>query len=254
MSLIVTFINRHGIVHASDSNLTNQTDSIEGKKTFEVDYLDAGLTFSGDYCINGKSADKYIDDYIQSNRASPDLTIKEFTTNLMNEIQHDIREEEIKGGIIIHIAGFISKDDLSYPTFYHISNVVLQPSGQYSSPTHEFHYSEDFLERDCPQHHILESFHLDDKCFQIYVNGFPPGRISYMNLQRTLNDTLNKIWSEPNWKFRPPCDIEETKSFVELNLNFMNVLFQSSDFNLKYVGGRTQIFSIPSPSNLAKTC
>ncbi len=254
MSLIITYISKHGIVHASDSNLTNKTDTTEGKKTFDIPYLKAGLTYSGDYHIDGKTADAFISEFITEQKNNPDITIKLFASELMDRIQRNIRQEEIKGGIIIHIAGFIEINSLSYPTFYHISNVGLQEDGNYSKPVAEFHSSEDFLERDCPKYNLLKIFHVDDRIYQIYVNGYPPGRISYMALRHVLHSALSLIWSNPAWKFRPPCDIEESKAFVELYMRFMNILFQSSDFNLKYIGGPPQVLAIASPDNLSEDC
>lgn len=59
MTLIITFINRHGIIHASDSNLTIEHEhSGQGTKAFKIEFLNAGLTII-------RSSVSFIREYLQ---------------------------------------------------------------------------------------------------------------------------------------------------------------------------------------------
>jgi 20S proteasome alpha/beta subunit len=62
MSLIFTHISRHGIVHASDSNLSYSNDQSAGeaKKIFEINYLNAGLTVAGSYEVDNECMDVWM--------------------------------------------------------------------------------------------------------------------------------------------------------------------------------------------------
>lgn len=55
MTLILTIINKYGIIHASDSALTSD-DNPPGKarKTFKIKNLKAGLTIAGVYSVGYK--------------------------------------------------------------------------------------------------------------------------------------------------------------------------------------------------------
>ena len=65
MTLILTIINKYGILHASDSALTsNHAAAGEGKKTFSINFLNAGLTVAGAYSVGGVNMNQWMTDFI----------------------------------------------------------------------------------------------------------------------------------------------------------------------------------------------
>jgi len=59
MTLILTQLSKYGIIHASDSNISNERGELlgEGRKVFEIPHLNAGLSVAGSYFFilsNGK--------------------------------------------------------------------------------------------------------------------------------------------------------------------------------------------------------
>ena len=62
MSLILTHIDRCGIVHAADSNLTSSSGGAAGTgmKVFNLPYLHAGLSLAGSYSVDGVAMDKWM--------------------------------------------------------------------------------------------------------------------------------------------------------------------------------------------------
>ena len=56
MSLILTQLSRFGIIHASDSQLTESIGNVDKdgglvKKVFEIPYLQAGLSIAGSFVL-----------------------------------------------------------------------------------------------------------------------------------------------------------------------------------------------------------
>ena len=255
MTLIITYINKFGIIHASDSNLTsNGANAGVGQKTFDIPFLKAGLTFAGDYCIDGKSADIWINNFIKQQESRSNLSLKEFVETITDNIQRSKREGEISGGNIIHIAGYVEIEGKSFPAFYVISNVNFdKDTGGYTKAREDFGFSEDFLRRDNPKNNLLARFQNETTLSQIYINGFPSGRISYLILQKKINQFFETIWNEKQWMFRPPKDIEESKKLVKLYMNIISVIFEISEYSARYIGGEPQICSIEQPSNIAIT-
>ena len=129
-------------------------------------------------------------------------------------------------------------------------------TGEYTGVVAQFHVSEDFWTRDCPQHHLMQAFQQGH--YWVYVNGFAAGRMSFVMLQQVLNQAYWTIWrnpwNNPNWGFRPPRSLEETKALVKLNVQAICTLFQLSDYSAPYIGGNIQMHLIPQPLNTATSC
>jgi hypothetical protein len=80
MTLILTHLGRFGIIHASDSNLTSalNTSAGQGKKTFALDYLNAGLTVAGAYSIAGIAMDVWMQNFIRGQEANGTRPLSQF--------------------------------------------------------------------------------------------------------------------------------------------------------------------------------
>ena len=121
MTLIITYINRHGIIHASDSNLTSgkNTNAGEGKKTYAINFLNAGLTIAGSYNVSGEPMDKWMPTFIDNQSKITGLDLKTFCYNLKDAIQSSMTKAEKDCGSIIHVAGYVEENGLNHPEFWH---------------------------------------------------------------------------------------------------------------------------------------
>lgn len=263
MTLILTHLNRYGIVHASDSNLTEKDRLTEAyinagqaKKTFTVPFLRAGLTVAGAFSVGGAKMDIWMSDFIQSQAGAIDMTLSEFAHNLSDELQAKMFPEEKEDGSMVHIAGYELEDDEYHPEFWFVRNVhhIDPHTGEYGGITPEFKVSEDFWTRDCPKANLMQRFKANSGAYQIYVNGFAPGRISYVIFQRIMNEFLQAVWSNPNWAFRPPQSLGETEILVRMYIQVIVNLFRLSDYSAQFIGGEPQVYAIPQPENVAMSC
>jgi hypothetical protein len=251
MTLILTIINKYGIIHASDSALTSEnTPAGENQKTFEINYLNAGLTVAGAYSVGGVRMDQWMNDFIQRQAVLRVSPLSKFANNLKVELEAHMLPEEKQNGSMVHIAGYIEENGLSHPEFWFVRNVTgIDPNtGEYTGTSPQFQVSEDFWSRDCPRYKMIEAFQKGN--YFIYINGFASGRIGFNLLQSELNPFFQKIWSNPNWKFRPPQSIEESRMFIELYIQTIITLFRVSDYPAPYIGGGIQTLVISRPPNM----
>jgi hypothetical protein len=251
MSLIFSYINKFGIVLASDSNLSNDSGNAGfGQKVFPIPHLNAGLAYSGSYNINGRTVDKWMTDFIIGSYHLYD-TIESFTSGLSNSLTSEMREQELNICTIIHIAGFQQVDSNSHIEHWHISNTGLFPDGSYDTPSKEFKYHNDFNSWLKKEHreHIIQN-ETDYMYRQYYINGLSSGRISANQVIHVLEHTLIDIWSRHDNKFRKPENLFETSNIIKMYFGVVIELFKMSDYNALYIGGEIQTHLIPIPQNL----
>lgn len=254
MSLILTHIDRYGIIHGSDSNVSTRSGrpAGQGRKTFPVRHLNAGLTVAGSYSIGDKRIDNWMDSFIQSHADSGNTSLANFAETLKNELQGQMLPAEKVNGSMIHIAGYVEKGGESHPEFYFITNVhrIDRVTGEYNDIDENFGISEDFWNRDCPKFNLMQEF--QKGVGQIYINGFASGRISFLALQRVMEQFLRGIWGYPSWKFRPPRSLDENKLLIDLYIRIIGNLFEISDYSAPFIGGDPQTFAIPQPPNIVR--
>ena len=252
VTLILTQISKHGIVHASDSNLTagGDTPAGESQKTFDINHLDAGLTVAGSYSVGGVRMNHWMSDFIQEQANTGVSSLSDFSHNLGKALEAQMSPDEKSNGSMVHIAGYVPGESKSHPEFWFVRNVTgIDPhTGEYTGTSPHFQVTEDFWTRDCPKHKLMEAFQAG--AYQIYVNGFASGRIGFVVLQRVMNHFFYGIWDNPNWAFRPPRSTEENKVLVELNVQIIGTLFKLSDYPAPFIGGDIQTYVIPQPPNI----
>lgn len=254
MTLIATYINQFGIVHASDSNLTkDKGNSGFGQKVFSIPHLNSGLTYSGAYSINGISVDIWMNEFISGSFFTT-TTLEEFCKQISDRMSSEMRNNEINEITIIHLSGYIEYENHLHLEFWHISNTELdEKTGNYKSAKPEFKIVNDFNSRTNPQHkNRLKNLDLNLKNHLFYINGYPPGRISYMIVKSFLDEALDNIWENSDWQFRRPNNIFETSIMIKLYFEFINKLFIMSKHKALYIGGEIQTHLIPVPQNLLK--
>jgi len=228
----------------------------QGQKTFEVQFLNAGLTVAGTFSVGGQTMDSWMKAFIHSQADVTDLTLSKFARRLANELQSRMLPDEKDGGSMVHIAGYVEEGGVYHPEFWFVRNVhaIDRRTGEYGSITHDFNVTEDFWTRDCPKANLMKRFQESAHTYHIYVNGFAPGRISYFILQHVMNQFLSEIWSNPDWKFRPPRSLDESETLVKLYMQVVTTLFLLSDYSAQFIGGGIQTYTIPQPPNIATSC
>jgi len=251
MTLILTHINKYGIILASDSNLTNNEGNTGfGQKVFPIPHLNSALTYSGNYSINGKSIDLWMTNFITGSFFTC-KTIEQFTSELSNRMTSEMRDEEINAVSIVHVCGYQVYNNISYLEHWHISNGTLSNDGNYSKAINQFHFCNDFNTRTVDQHReILNKLNEDSTYHQFYINGFPPGRMGIMHIKQVMDKALKEIWNHEEWGFRKPQNIFEVASTLEFYFELVALLFKMSNYNALYIGGKTQLHIIPVPQNI----
>ncbi len=237
MSLILTQINKFGIVFAADSNITVERDSTEkGQKIFRIPRLRAALCLAGAYSVKRRRMNKWISEYIKQDKS---LSLEEFAKNLKNTLEKRMTKEEKKASCIMHISGFIEQDGKEHPEMWGIGNVDLAQDGSYSARKNGFQYREDFWSRDWLNNKLKTQFNSrSNRTYQYYINGFTPGRVGFNVLSKSLNDFLNMMWNNSGYKFRPPQDLREYESLARFTMGFIALMFNLSNYQPKYIGGK----------------
>lgn len=259
MTLIVTHINRFGIIHASDSNLTSDDDKQvgTGQKTFPIPYLNAGLTLAGCYSVGGEPMDVWMNNFISKLETNSNLSLEQFSRALGDELQIKMEDYEKECGSMIHIAGYSEANRKSHPEFWFVRNVhgINPKTWNYENIDGNFEISEDFWTRDCPKKNLMAVFKNPDiYSKQTYVNGFTEGRVSYLAVSNRLDDFFSSLWSMPHWQFRPPHSLEESEVLVKTYMKIINDLFILSDYSAPIIGGDIQTHLIPQPLNIVESC
>ncbi len=173
MSLILTSISHLGIVHAADSNLTDELDQPagEGQKVFELPYLRGGLSVAGCYSVGGVAMDAWMAEAILDYEHQDNPTLRGFSDSLRGKLEKEMTPDEKCSGSIVHVAGLVVDADGEHPEFYLVSNVTgIDPTtGAYLGTGESFGMSEDFWSRDFSTASARSEFASGEKG-QIYIN------------------------------------------------------------------------------------
>lgn len=244
MSIIVTHISQHGIIHAADSNLTDTNTGKaagEGQKLFEIPQLESALTVAGAYSVDKKQMDEWMKDFIS---ADTSRSLAEFVDNLRNTIDTRASAEEKGEGYFIHIAGYAESGGTKHPEFYHITNYeIVRPGGSYIIRDPALRSSEDFWSK---YEGTPFSLFAGGKGI-IYCNGYPDGRQAYFTLLQFMAGFRSLAWNNPDWDFRPPSSIDEEAAYLRNDMQHINLLFLHSNLTDPPIGGEIKIHTIPSP-------
>jgi hypothetical protein len=257
MTLIVSHLDRNGIVLATDSNLTDDEDRFArvSRKNFELPHLRGGLSIAGCWSVNGNAMDEWMPRFIVRPETYEGRTLAGFVAKLRSALQFERTEEERKEKTIIHVAGYELDSTLGFhPVHWTIWNVSgLDEQGNYLPAVAELTMEEHFWDRDCQQKDsptgFTRAWHVYS--WQTYANGYEPGRIAYMGVRHHVERWLPELWKrhgEPGWHFRPPKSLDESIKLARLYMGLVNGLFEVSDALAPYIGGEVQIIGIPLPT------
>lgn len=237
MSLILTQINKHGIVFAADSNITvNGTRIEKGEKIFKIPHLKAALCLAGAYSVNGEDMDNWMKNYIKKDKSK---SLKKFAEKLSTYLEKEMKDREKSDGCIIHISGFVKENGSEHPEMWGIGNVDLSLNGGYTPRGNGFQCREDFWNRDWETNNLRQKFITPNNFgYQYYINGFTAGRVSFNLLTLYLNNFLSSIWQNQQYKFRPPRSIKEYESLAKFTMGYIALMFTLSEYLPKYIGGK----------------
>jgi hypothetical protein len=252
MTLILTQISKHGIIHASDSNLSNDCGQTVGcgQKCFVIPKLNAGLTVAGSFGVGSEKMDDWMNNFIEKSSSS---CLKDFAEELRASLEKEMTKEQKNGGSLMHIAGYQkNKNGKYYPEFWFVRNImdINRETGEYLNIKQEFVKTEDFWTRDNKNSYIFRKFQTKNGDYQLYINGFTSGRVSYNIIQGYLMNFFRNLWSNKNYNFRPPKNIKEAKLLIENYMKLINTLFILSDYPGQPIGGDIQMHAIPQPKNI----
>ena len=179
MTLMAASLDRNGVVLATDSNLTSAGKRIEreGRKSFELPHLRAGLSVSGCYTIDSTPMDEWMPRFIAREETYEQRTLAGFADCLRKALDCEMRRDQKEQSSLIHIAGYACDNGVFHPEFYSVTNAgdIDVQSGDYTEIADTFTATECFWARDCLHKTSQRGFPEapDDFRSQFYVNGFP---------------------------------------------------------------------------------
>lgn len=249
MTLIATAISRLGIVQASDSNVTNDSDELVGEfqKVFPVGPVGGALAVAGTYTVGGRPMDEWMPAVIDEYVATAAPTLYGFAEFLRQRFAAEVNEDEQAQGTLVHLAGYVQANGDAHPEFWFVRNVDIDKSTGDYFVTERFDLSEDFWARDYLNPQVRTALAAGSE--QRYFNGMLPGRVAYNVFMKRLGIFLQQAWNEPTWRFRAPRTVEELARFVDLELGAIGAMFFSSDYGAPYIGGHVQIAVVKPPPN-----
>lgn len=259
MTLILTYVSKYGIIHASDSIVTNthrpyphetSLSTSSKKKVFAIPALNAGLTIAGAYNVGDQTMDTWMNNFIVQQSAIENLTLGEFANNLRSALERAFSSKSELVGSLIHVAGYVNNGIWSHPEFWLVTNIpgINKDGGKYLPAERTFNATEDFWNRDLRKDEMRAD--MESGGYQLYFNGFPPGRINYLYLHNEIQKLFSLIWSNSDWKFRRPKSLDEAEEIVKLEFQCINTLFECSDYDARPIGGETQTYKIQPSANV----
>jgi hypothetical protein len=241
MTIIITQINKYGMVFGADSNITNDKDEIKpekSKKVFEIKKLNSAMAVAGTYTVDGIYMDEFLEEFIVGNNFE---SLDDFVDILKYNLDDKMTYEEKAEKCIMHIGGY----DKGYPRFFHISNVDVLDSGKYN--VRDFTSDMDFNENYIKNKGFKEKFEKDQFYYQLYTNGFLGARVVSNYFVRGLTNFIHLI-SEKDPSFRLPNSLPDYKVICEVGLNIVCEMMKLSNHG-NIVGGEPQFIAIPYDYN-----
>lgn len=255
MTLILTHYSRHGIVFASDSNISFRTLPTQpGRKLFPIPYLDAALGVAGAYAVGALGMDAWMEDFIVRQRAVPGITLEGFSKSLGAALEAQMTEPQKRSKSLIQVGGHVQDETGYHPVMWFVRNVAeILPDGEYGPGLNNFLVDEHFWNGHARENRLWDALLSDDAHYFLYRNGYSPGRIAYNLLLNQLAPYWRHLWSiqEPGWEFRPPRSLKETEAFVAAHLDLIRTVFALTDFKSRPIGGDTQTITLEPPSGLS---
>ena len=254
MTLITTIISNHGLIQASDSNVTRSDSSTatSDPKVFDLSFAEAALALAGTYRVGSERMDTWMPRCIQTYADDVDEpSIEDFANYLKGRLDRELTDGQRSFPTLIHIVGYTPDDAGTHPVFYFVRNAgsINTQTGAYEQIGATFQVSEDFWQRDYKE--SQEQGTVDPGRYQTYFNGTPDGRVAFHYFGQLFNGFLHAVWNQPTWRFRPPESLDELATVVDLQIRTIGTLFGMSTYHAPLVGGLPQIMKISPPVSAA---
>jgi hypothetical protein len=244
LTLIRTVISSYGIIQAADSNLTDDHGQAgTGPKVFHLGFTNAALALAGAYTVNGVRMDKWMPQFISAYSTTGKPSLEGFAKALRDELEDAIGNSQV---CLYHIAGYVQREHGSHPEMWFVTNAggINSRSGDYTS-VGSWKVSEDFWARDYPNEpHVFAG-----GGYRWYINGTPHGRIAHSAVSDSLRRLFAQIWSNGEWDFYEPRSLDGLAAIVDIEMRVIGALYLNSQYLAPYVGGDTQIVTLPPPGD-----
>jgi hypothetical protein len=247
VTLILTMFSAFGIVHVTDSNLSDDIGNTdEGPKAFRCARLPAGVACAGAYRVKGEPMDRWLPARISEYEAGASTpTVAGLADWLRRCLEVSMTPEEKDDYSFLHVAGYTWNSERWYPVMYIVSNCPdLDGEGEYLPPDQTF---QPLVEKLWSNLTDEQRAQFEDGATHIYINGFPQGRMAYLGLRNSLSDFLQSVWDRKGWHFRRLSSLEDCAIYLRLHLAVIGDLFLMSEYG-PIIGGPTQIVSIRPPA------
>lgn len=294
MTVIITHINRHGIIHGADSNITEFSDNgityISGTpKLFAMPTLNSAITVAGNWTADGVDMDIWMPRFIEAqiDAGTPDL--RTFSRNLRNAWVDAISINHRRFTNWAHLSGYQQSNGKWHPEFWAVNNVISQEPDNLQVDPVNFHYWEDLSTYDCrllrPRslnrpYDLYQLFSETNDASVTYVNGHVSGRLfnNLCNLLATsqqagpvvrqfLSEYMTPFVGNSDASARLIATVEEQLEILEdydasslsesENMMRRSINVISNLFELLddgSVGGTPSVLAIASPSGMITTC
>jgi hypothetical protein len=243
MTLIRTVISNLGIIQASDSNITHESNLVRpGRKVFPLKFCTGALSLAGLYQVGDESMFAWMIRFINDYAASETPTLSGFSHRLRDALETEIGYQDM---CLYHIAGYERDSEGSHPVMWFVRNVAgIANDGEYSGigpwQVSEEFWTGHYLEPECQA--TLESGR-----YMWYVNGSAPGRVASNTATILLKTLYESMWADQDFKFRYPRTLRQMVPFIDVEMRLVGALYGSSSYEAASIGGATQSIEIPAP-------
>jgi hypothetical protein len=254
VTIIISIVSDHGLIQASDSNVTrpDSSDASSGPKVFPLGFTDGALALAGTYRAWNQRMDTWMPSCIEEYASTDSPTQEGFANHLKDRLNADLTSFQRTIATMIQIVGYVTDDDGVHPALHFVRNFssINTLTGAYEDIRPTFQVSEDFWNRDYPQDKSAGLLGLG--WYRSYFNGTREGRIAFYKFGQLFEGFLRAVWSEPNWNFRPPQSLGELASIVEIQIRTIGTLYGMSDYHAPLIGGDPQLYTIAPPRGAAR--
>jgi hypothetical protein len=150
VTIINSIISDHGLIQASDSNLTQpgSSQATPGQKVFHLGFSDGALALAGNYSVGIQLMDTWMPSCISAYASTPSPTQEGFANYLIGRLDTDLTSSQKTYPTMFQIVGYVSDGGGVHPALHFVRNSSINRStGAYEMlPT--FKVTEDFWTRD----------------------------------------------------------------------------------------------------------
>ena len=154
MTIITSIVSHHGLIQASDSNVTRSDSSQASSdpKVFPLGFSSGALALAGTYRTRDRRMDSWMPSCIDTYAQTESPTQGGFAQYLKLRLESELTDAQKAMPTLIHIVGYEDGVDGKHPSLHFVRNAwgINASTGAYEDIRPEFQVTEDFWSRDCP--------------------------------------------------------------------------------------------------------